>query len=113
MDQEPSQAALDDIAGGQKMVIWAIVLNVASLLTQSVADLWIVLGIAAIALGISGLLLLAKGLGYSTAKKVGLVILAAIPLIGLLMLVMVNARATKVLKEAGYRVGLLGARRPA
>lgn len=114
MDSETpgSDSAIEDVAAGQKMIIWSIVLNIVSVMVSTgFADLWVVVALAAIALGITGLLRLAKGLGYSTATKVILVILAAIPLVSLIMLLIVNGRATKALKAAGYRVGLLGARK--
>lgn len=107
-----SESAIEDVAAGQKMIIWAIVLNIVSVIVSTgFADLWVVVALAAIALGITGLLRLAKGLGYSTPMKVVLVVLAAIPLVSLIMLLIVNGRATKALKEAGYRVGLFGARK--
>jgi hypothetical protein len=38
-------------------------------------------------------------------------VLMFVPLINLLTLLVVNGRATRVLRDAGYRVGLLGASR--
>ena len=102
---------INDVAVGQRMVIGSIVLNVATIFTRGVADLWILLGIAAIGLGATGLLRMAGGLGYSTGKKIGLVILVAIPVVGLITLALVNGKATQALRASGYKVGLLGARR--
>ena len=112
-----AEAATDDqsmknVAVGQRMVIGSILLNIASIFTRGVADLWILLAIAAIGLGVTGLLRMADGLGYSRGKKIGVVVLSAIPLIGLVTLLIVNGRATKALRAAGYKVGLFGARRP-
>ena len=46
---------------------------------------------------------------YGTAGAVAVTVLTLIPLIGLLVLLVVNQRATGMLKTAGYDVGLLGA----
>ncbi|WP_152053551.1 hypothetical protein [Tautonia marina] len=46
---------------------------------------------------------------YSTALGIVLGIGALLPLIGLFILLMVNGKATRILKENGIKVGLLGA----
>lgn len=46
---------------------------------------------------------------YSTGFGIALGIGALIPLIGLFILLMVNGKATRILKENGIHVGLLGA----
>lgn len=46
---------------------------------------------------------------YSTVVGILLGILALVPCLGLLILLMVNGKATAVLKQNGIRVGLLGA----
>lgn len=47
---------------------------------------------------------------YGTALGIVLGILSLIPLIGLLVLLGVNGKATSVLRANGVKVGLLGAR---
>jgi hypothetical protein len=47
---------------------------------------------------------------YNTGVGILLGILSLIPLLGLLVLLMVNGKATGVLREHGIQVGLLGAR---
>ncbi|REK12988.1 MAG: hypothetical protein DWQ37_10195 [Planctomycetota bacterium] len=47
---------------------------------------------------------------YSTGTGIILGMLTFIPLIGLLVLLKVNGKATKVLREHGIEVGLLGAK---
>jgi hypothetical protein len=37
-------------------------------------------------------------------------VLALIPLVGLIVLLIVNGKATKILREHGVRVGLMGAK---
>ena len=58
-----------------------------------------------------GILRISSGLGYGTGTKVILVILMFVPLVGLITLLVLNAKATNRLREAGYKVGLLGASR--
>jgi hypothetical protein len=49
---------------------------------------------------------------YSPAVGVLLGILALVPIIGLIVLLVVNGKATKVLREHGLKVGLMGAKLP-
>ena len=51
---------------------------------------------------------LSQALGESTTVSVIVCILMLIPIIGLILLLFRNARATKVLRQAGLNVGLLG-----
>lgn len=46
---------------------------------------------------------------YNTGAGIVLGILALVPILGLLILLVVNGKATKVLRQHGIRVGLLGA----
>jgi hypothetical protein len=62
-------------------------------------------------LAIVGLYRLASGLGYSTGVKVLLFVLMIVPLVSLVTLFYLNSKATPLLRRAGYKVGLLGARR--
>lgn len=102
---------MDDVASGQRIIILAILVNlVAAVLRVSLGEVWalavvVAAGIAAIV----GLLRLATGLGYSSGTKVLLVVLAFVPLASLVMLAMLNQRATKALRAAGYEVGFFGA----
>lgn len=109
----PNNASIEDVAVGQRMIIIAIIVNlVAAFLSRSAdASVWGLIAIASAIVGIIGLLRVARGLGYSTGRKVLLLVAAFIPLISLIMLVTVNQRANEALKRAGYKVGLLGARR--
>jgi hypothetical protein len=108
-----SDASIEDVASGQRMIILAIVLNIAAnILVREVGLIWGLIGIAAIVLAIVGLMRLADGLHYSAGAKIGLVILMLIPVVSLITLLIVNVRANRSLREAGYKVGLFGARRP-
>jgi hypothetical protein len=66
------------------------------------------IGFAAAITGAVFVFMLALSL-YGVALGIVLGILALIPLIGLLVLLIVNGKATRVLRAVGVRVGLLGA----
>ncbi|CAN7293869.1 hypothetical protein LJR289_001417 [Pseudoduganella sp. LjRoot289] len=51
--------------------------------------------------------------GFSTGGGGKWLLLIWIPYVGIIALLILNAKATRFLKEAGYTVGLLGARRKA
>jgi hypothetical protein len=103
---------IDKIASGQKLIIYAILVNFLTYaLIVVFGDIAGLVGIVAIVMSFVGMFRLAGGLGYSTAAKVLLVVLLIVPLVGLITLLILNSRATKALREAGYTVGLLGARR--
>jgi hypothetical protein len=46
---------------------------------------------------------------YSVGTGIVMGLLTMIPLLGLLVLLIINGRATKILRDNGVRVGLLGA----
>jgi hypothetical protein len=103
---------IEDVAVGQKMIIGAIVVNVtAVILSRTVHPAFAWLVIVSAVLAIVGLLRLSDGLGYSAGKKALLIIASFIPLVSLIMLLLVNQRANEALKNAGYKVGLLGAKK--
>ncbi|WP_266157985.1 hypothetical protein [Dyella silvatica] len=103
---------IEQIARGQKLVIYAVLTYL--LAAAAKANLawvgWLVL-LCALVMGLIGIFRLAAGMGYSTATKIILLILMFVPLLGLIVLLVLNAKATRRLRVAGYRVGLLGASR--
>lgn len=111
---------LEKIRSGQRLVIWAILLYFAIgalfQLPSSLSSMrFIVLpGIVAVLVMIVqsfvGLFRIWSGLGTPMAFRIILGVLLFVPLIGLLILASSSARATKYLRQHGYRVGLLGAR---
>ena len=109
---ETAAQKIEKVASGQKLIIYAILVNFLTLgLKAAFGDIAGLVGIVAIVMSLIGMFRLASGLGYSTGAKVGLVILLLVPLVGLITLLVLNSRATKALRGAGYKVGLLGARR--
>lgn len=106
---------LSKVASGQRLIIYAILLNLLSLVVKGTAgDVpGLAVGIVATVLGLVGVFRLASGMGYAVGWRVFLAVLMVIPLIGLITLVFLNSRATKALRARGYKVGLLGASRRA
>jgi hypothetical protein len=104
--------SIEKVATGQKLIIYAILVNFLTMgLVAAFGDIAALLGIVAIVLSLAGLMRLGSGLHYSTGKKILLVLLMFVPLISIITLAILNSRATKALRAAGYRVGLLGASR--
>jgi hypothetical protein len=105
--------ALDQVASGQRLIIYSIVLGLGAMIMDrsSPGPLVFALVIIGLVLSIIGMLRLCNGMGYSTLNKVFLIITLFIPIVSLLVLVSLSIRATGRLKEAGYKVGLFGAKR--
>lgn len=119
--------AIEKVRTGQKFILYAILANIVMLFVLFSAQaatggsgsaegtlagillLRAVVGIAATVMAIVGLLRVASGLKYSAAVQVLVVLLLFVPLVSLLTLLYVNEKATAALRQAGYRVGLLGA----
>jgi len=70
-----------------------------------------VLGLVLLPLGIVGtvLVFLLSTKVYGVGIGIGLGILTLIPCIGLIVLLMINGKATAILRQNGIRVGLMGA----
>lgn len=105
---------------GQKCVLYAILIYFVILglgglpKTQVAAPLLGVLigllGLTSLVLGIIGILRIGDGLRYGLTLRIVLVLLTIIPLVNLVTLLVLNAKATSMLRAAGYKVGLLGAK---
>ncbi|MCX7426604.1 MAG: hypothetical protein NTW96_13395 [Planctomycetia bacterium] len=75
------------------------------------AGLMIVLGLAGLGAGLAGLVFvfLLSTKVYGTGVGILLAILTFVPLLGLVVLLSINGKATATLQLNGHRVGLLGA----
>ncbi|RUL74555.1 hypothetical protein [Dyella choica] len=112
-DRPPSDSAdLQQIASGQKLIIYSIILNFLTMAARSSSGLVLVLSLVAAIMAIVGIVRLCGGFGHSTGTKVLLVIGCLVPLVNLVILVVLSVKATSRLREAGYKVGLLGASPP-
>lgn len=103
---------IERTALGQKLVIYAIVIYFVAIgLQLAIGPNAALLAFVSLALSLVGLVNLLSGMDTHIAVKVLLFVFMFVPLINLLTLVRMNARATKKLTEAGYKVGLFGARK--
>lgn len=101
---------MDDVAYGQKKVIYAILLYFAAAFgVRLVGPLALLAILICIPLAWAGIYQMGRGLGYPVWLCIILLFTMLIPLVGLLVLIALSSRATNRLKEAGYKVGLLGA----
>ena len=106
----PQYANIELIASGQKLVIYAIAMNVASVALRGAGlMLLFAVGIGALALSLTGVYRLATGLEFSRGVVFVCLFLMVVPLANLVVLLVLNSKATRALKDAGYTVGLFGA----
>ena len=108
--EAPDDERLKRIAGGQKFAIYAILLQILAYgLQLAVGPIGAVAFLVAFVLSVIGIFRLGETVTESIILRILLCILTIIPLVSLIVLLSLNARATKQLREGGYRVGLLGA----
>lgn len=99
-------------ARGQKIVIYSILLNfvIGAMDRSQAVPPWVVqalfLGNAVLAL--LGVIRICSGLEKSQNYKLLVMVLSFFPLVNLVSLVYLNIQATRILRAAGYHVGLLG-----
>ena len=104
---------LREVARRQRMIMLCILAYIILVVCQFVVPGPVRLILALLAFGVSVtaavfVFLLAIKL-YGTGAGIVLGILTLIPLIGLIVLLIVNGKATKILREHNISVGLLGA----
>jgi hypothetical protein len=111
--EQVAPASLTDLARGQKLLIYAILVNIATIVLRGAfGPLLGLLGLVTLVLSIMGIFGMAAALRFSTLSKVLLAISMLIPRVNLIVMLVLNGKATKVLKAGGYNVGLLGASKP-
>jgi len=109
--REQRSSSLGDVASGQKLVIYAILLYfLAAALRTVVGPVALLAFLACLVMSWTGIYKIARGLDYPVGWRIVLLVLMLVPLVGLLVLVMLSSKATGRLRKAGYSVGLLGAR---
>jgi len=106
-------ADLESLALGQKLVIYTIIANLAwaAIRTSMPPLLAGLLALAITIVALVGVWKISTALGSNIVMKILAILSMFVPLANLIVLVLLSVRATKRLKEAGYTVGLLGARR--
>jgi hypothetical protein len=113
----------DALMRGQKRMIYAILVEIGAVILNTVVNvsagpspqvsqgLAALAGIAALGLSVSGLFLVSRGLRINPVMRGVLVLFMVIPLINIITILVVNARATRALRRAGFHVGFLGVSR--
>ena len=122
-DLEMDEERLERLRFGQKLAIYAILIYLVTLVVQlSLAGaahnpgvlmaasglLLIAGGFAALVMSFMGVWKMGYGLGVGAILRVVMLIFLIVPFINILLLLIVNARATRKLRQAGYKVGFLG-----
>lgn len=112
-------ARLEKVRTGQRLVIWAMVLYFAMgalwllplglfslrvIALPAMAEMFVV-----IVQSLLGVVRMWSGFETPIAYRIIMAALLFVPMVGLLILAGSSARATKSLRQHGYRVGLLGA----
>ena len=101
-------------AHGQKIVIRCIVLSFllrAIERAQALPSLVLqALFLCVVIYSLVGVVRICSGLGESQNKKIAFMVLAFFPVLNLVALVYLSVRASRMLRDAGWKVGLFGAR---
>jgi hypothetical protein len=106
------EAGIELVASAQKLIIYSILAYFAAAAVRAfLGPVGLLVALAALLMGLIGTYRLCVGLGFSMTSRVVLMVLMFVPLVSLIVLLVLNAKATGKLRAAGYRVGLLGASR--
>lgn len=111
--EEHDGSDLDKAASGQKILIYSILLGFVSnaVARSGVHPLVPLLATAALAFySLLGVVRLGSGLGKSTGTTIAFMVLSFVPLANIVSWIVLSIQATRRLRAAGWRVGLLGAR---
>ena len=109
----PITAGLEKTAKGQKLVVYAVLIYfIAAFSRIYIGPFAFLLLFASLIMSLIGLYMVLAERQSHIAVKILLFILLFIPLVNIFVLLRINAQATKTLREAGYKVGLMGAKRP-
>lgn len=108
----PQRNDLREIATRQRALMFCILAYIVLIVVRFVVPppLLLVIGLAILAVGVTSavfVFMLAIAL-YGTGVGIILGILTLIPIVGLIVLLIVNGKATGILRAHGIKVGLLG-----
>ncbi|HZR36632.1 MAG TPA: hypothetical protein VFA75_14790 [Nevskia sp.] len=104
------QERLERLRSGHQALVYAVILNVLSLLLfKAGIGLLLLLGLAAVSCGIAGTIRVVAALDYSATVKNACVLAQALPVLSILALLWLGREAAEQLRGAGFEVGWLGA----
>lgn len=102
---------LTHLKQGQRFIIYAFILYFVAVIGAALLP---VVGMAiiliAFVLGIIGVFRAMLGVNYPLLAKIILGVLIFVPLLNILVLLALNSRVTRQLRDAGYKVGFFGVR---
>ena len=111
---DEQELSLSLVASGQKNVIYCLIANFVLSAAARGGSLPPLLAsalyIATAAVSLFGIVRICSGLGLGTSGKILFMVLAFVPLVNLIALVYLSAKTNRLLRAAGWRVGLLGAK---
>ncbi|MBT5900761.1 MAG: hypothetical protein HOH58_01475 [Opitutaceae bacterium] len=114
MNQESAERAqAARVCSGQRFAVWAIMLNLLTvplLLVPEGALIRAPLILVAIVLAVLGIVRMSQELNISLVLIVLMAMGMVIPFLNLVILLVINARATRYLRDHGYTVGMFGAK---
>ena len=105
---------VEQVRTGQRLALFAILANLVTFPLAFVPALVMIRAailLVAMVVGVLGVVRMTRGLGFNLIFVVLLALLMVVPMLNLLLLVFVNARATRFLMDRGFKVGLLGAKK--
>ena len=100
---------LNRVASGQRLIISAFLLSIGAAILAAILPFAFIFTLVASVMGIVGVVRATGGLGTHAVMRVLYSLLMLVPLFNLLVVARLSAKSTKVLRAAGYKVGLLGA----
>ncbi len=112
-----SESDIEAVRSGQRWVIAAIAINLGSIVfrlgqtTEVLVTLNAVIMLTAFMISLIGLVRLTGGLRYPLIGRICCCVLMLVPLVNILALAIINRDGTRLLRERGFEVGLLGAKR--
>ena len=109
-------AQAEQVRSGQKLAIWAIMLNLISIPFLLVPEGALIRApniLVALVLAVLGIVRMSRGLGINLIVIVLMAMGMVIPFVNLIILLVTNARATRYLRDHGYTVGMFGATKEA
>lgn len=109
-----SPTDLRTIATHQKGILVCILIYIIAVVGQVVLPpelkLFVMIGVGIVGVAATVFVFLLATKLYTGGTGIVLAVLTLVPLLGLVILLMINSKATGVLKENGIAVGLLGAK---
>lgn len=102
--------AIEKVQNGLNIILLGILIYFFVIVLVLFANpiLAMIAGCFTLILGVIGIIRVAEGFKYGIAMRILMALPLLIPFVGLLMLLVINTKATKILREAGLKVGLIG-----